>query len=37
MTARAATSDGVRLDPREDWQQFSLRVLINPFVGGIIA
>jgi MFS family permease len=35
MTASADTS-GVRLGLRENWQQFSLLVLVNAFVGGMV-
>src|ERR1700741_1504344 len=36
MTARSFASDRVRLGLRENWQQFSLLVLINAFVGGMV-
>jgi MFS family permease len=35
MTA-SADSPGVRLGLRENWQQFSLLVLVNAFVGGMV-
>src|SRR5690242_21868954 len=35
MTASAQPTD-VRLGLRENWQQFSLLVLINAFVGGMV-
>jgi len=35
MTASAASS-GIRLGLRENWQQFSLLVLVNAFVGGMV-
>lgn len=36
MTERSSASDGIRLGLRENWQQFSLLVLINAFVGGMV-
>ncbi len=35
-TSHAATSPGIQLGLRENWQQFSLLVLINAFVGGMV-
>ena len=32
----AAAPSGIRLGLRENWQQFSLLVLINAFVGGMV-
>ena len=34
--SNAAGSPGIRLGLRENWQQFSLLVLINAFVGGMV-
>jgi MFS family permease len=36
MTAQSPTSNGIRLGLRENWRQFSLLVLINAFVGGMV-
>ena len=36
MAAHASTPDAVRLGLRENWRQFSLLVLINAFVGGMV-
>ena len=36
MTAHSSASDSIRLGLRENWQQFSLLVLINAFVGGMV-
>ena len=36
MTAHSPTSGGIRLGLRENWRQFSLLVLINAFVGGMV-
>lgn len=34
--SHAAASSGIRLGLRENWQQFSLLVLVNAFVGGMV-
>jgi MFS family permease len=34
--SHSAASSGIRLGLRENWQQFSLLVLINAFVGGMV-
>ncbi len=36
MTAHLSTSEGIRLGLRENWRQFSLLVVINAFVGGMV-
>jgi MFS family permease len=36
MTTGSSASDGIRLGLRENWRQFSLLVLINAFVGGMV-
>jgi hypothetical protein len=36
MTSSAHSDTGIRLGLKENWQQFSLLVLINAFVGGMV-
>ena len=36
MTPRRSASDSIRLGLRENWRQFSLLVLVNAFVGGMV-
>ncbi|MCK1553699.1 MFS transporter [Bradyrhizobium sp. 177] len=36
MSVLGASEDGIRLGLKENWQQFSLLLLINAFVGGMV-